>query len=109
MKKLTMTRVCFLTQLLALALLSCCTTIDEANNDSAGEPVTQQRPEPAVVFPFEEAAVAIPSPASVQLDPKGRLGERFEDSIDFKGTPVCVYALNQNDWTPGPSDLQDNS
>ena len=78
-----MTRVCFLTQLLALALLSCCTTIDEANNDSAGEPVTQQRPEPAVVFPFEEAAVAIPSPASVQLDPKGRLGERFEGNINY--------------------------
>ncbi len=83
MKKLTMTRECFLIQLLALALLCCCTTIDEANNDPAGKPVTQQTPELDVDFSFEDEAVTLPSPASVQLGPKGRLGERFQGNINY--------------------------
>lgn len=38
-----------------------------------------------------------------------RLGESFEDSIEFKGTQVCVYGINRNDWTPESNNLQDNS
>ena len=78
-----MRREFFLIQLLALALLCCCTTIDEANNDSAAKPVTQQTPELDVDFSFEDAAITLPSPASVQLHPEGRLGERFQGNINY--------------------------
>ena len=47
------------------------------------EPQVVQTAEPAVVFSFEDAAITLPSPASVQLDPEGRLGERFGGNINY--------------------------
>ncbi|MHC4560715.1 MAG: hypothetical protein ACYS80_25835, partial [Planctomycetota bacterium] len=83
MKKLTMRRECFLIQVLALGLVCGCATIGELNSETAAKPGTQQTAEPAVAFSFEDSAVEIPSPASVQLDPEGRLGERFQGNINY--------------------------
>jgi DUF1680 family protein len=47
------------------------------------EPHLVQKAEPADAFSFEDVAVALPSPASVQLDPEGRLGERFQGNINY--------------------------
>ena len=83
MKKLIMRRECFLIHLLALALVCSCATVREPNSDPAAKPVTQQTAAPAAAFSFEAAAVALPSPASVQLDPEGRLGKRFQGNINY--------------------------
>jgi hypothetical protein len=47
------------------------------------KPVTQQTAEIDVDFSFEDAAVTIPSPASVQLEPDGRLGGRFQGNVNY--------------------------
>ncbi len=89
-----MRRECFLIQILALALVCGCTTVrepnsepaakpGEANSEPAAKPDIQQTAEPSVAFSFEDAAVTLPSPASVQLDPEGRLGERFQGNINY--------------------------
>ncbi|MHC4266149.1 MAG: beta-L-arabinofuranosidase domain-containing protein, partial [Planctomycetota bacterium] len=82
MKKLTMRRECFL-MLLALVLVCSCSTARQANSEPAGKPVTGQTAEYDVDFSFEEAAVTIPSPASVQLEPDGRLGGRFQGNVNY--------------------------
>jgi len=78
-----MRRECFLIQVLALVLVCGCATVDEPISDSAAEPFTQQTAESVVAFCYEDAAVTLPSPASVQLDPEGRLGARFQGNIDY--------------------------
>lgn len=83
MKKLTMRRECFLIQLLALALVCSCATVGEPNSEPAAKPGTQQTAEPAEAFSFEDAAITLPSPGSVQLDPEGRLGKRFQGNINY--------------------------
>lgn len=61
--------------LFALMIVGC--------QEQAAKPGTQQTAYPAVAFSFEEEAVVLPSPASVQLDPEGRLGERFQGNINY--------------------------
>ncbi len=89
-----MRRECFLIQLLALALVCGCATVrepnsepaakpGEANSDPAAKPDTQQTAEPAVAFSYEDAAVTLPPPGSVYLDPEGRLGKRFHGNINY--------------------------
>ncbi|MHC4192285.1 MAG: beta-L-arabinofuranosidase domain-containing protein, partial [Planctomycetota bacterium] len=51
--------------------------------ETDSEPEVVQTTELAVAFSFEDSAVALPSPASVQLDPEGRLGERFQGNINY--------------------------
>ena len=70
--------VCLLTASLGL---SGCGSTGAVKTDS--EPQVVQTAEPAEAFSFEDAAITIPSPASVQLDPEGRLGERFEGNINY--------------------------
>jgi len=81
-----MRKECFLIQLLALALVCGCATVDtvdEAGSEPAAKPVAQQTAEPAVAFSFEDGAVTLPPPASVYLDPESRLGERFHGNINY--------------------------
>lgn len=67
--------VLILLVLFALMIVGC--------QEQAAKPGTQQTAYPAVAFSFEEEAVVLPSPASVQLDPEGRLGERFQGNINY--------------------------
>ncbi|MHC4842191.1 MAG: beta-L-arabinofuranosidase domain-containing protein [Planctomycetota bacterium] len=90
MKKLTMQRECFLMLLLVCAvLISSCGSNEGVETQSKPEvvqtakPVTQQTAEIEVDFSFEEAAVTIPSPESVQLDPDSRLGGRFQGNVNY--------------------------
>jgi DUF1680 family protein len=83
LKKLTMRRECFLIQLLVLALVCGCATVREPNSEPAAKPVAQQTPELDVDFSFEDAAVALPSLASVKLDPNGRFDSRFQGNINY--------------------------
>ncbi len=83
MKKLTMRRECFLIQLLVLALVCGCATVRKPNSEPAAKPDTQQTAEPADAFSFEDAAVTLPSPGSVKLDPKGRFDARFKGNINY--------------------------
>ena len=62
-------------------LICGCGSTEVVETDS--EPQVVQASEPAEVFSFEDEAVALPSPASVQLDPEGRLGERFQGNINY--------------------------
>ena len=62
-------------------LISGCGSTGAVKTDS--EPQVVQTAEPTVAFSFEDAAVALGSPASVQLDPEGRLGERFQGNINY--------------------------
>jgi len=70
-------------QILALALLCGCATVDEPVSDPVPEPVTQLAAEPVVVPSYEDTAVTLPSPASVQLDPEGRLGARYQCNVNY--------------------------
>jgi len=83
MKKLTMRRECFLIQLLVLALVCGCATVREPNSEPAAKPDTQQTAELDVDFSFEDAAITLPSPASVKLDPNGRFDSRFQGNINY--------------------------
>ncbi|MHC4149590.1 MAG: beta-L-arabinofuranosidase domain-containing protein, partial [Planctomycetota bacterium] len=83
MKKLTMRRECFLIQPLVFALVCGCAPVREPNSDRAAKPGTQQTAEPAEAFSFEDAAVTLPSPGSVQLEPKGRFDARFKGNINY--------------------------
>jgi len=65
----------------SLALYGCGST-GAVKTDSEPQ-VVQASAEPAEAFSFEDAAVALPSPSSVQLDPKGRLGERFQGNVSY--------------------------
>jgi DUF1680 family protein len=65
------------------ALVCSCATVVKDNADAAAKPVAQQKEEPAATFSFEDAAVTLPSPASVQLDPEGRLGARFRGNTNY--------------------------
>ncbi|MHC4690390.1 MAG: beta-L-arabinofuranosidase domain-containing protein, partial [Planctomycetota bacterium] len=89
MKKLIMRIECFL--MLLLVVVCSCSTARQANSEPTSksatvqttEPVTGQSTEHDVDFSFENAAVKIPSPASVQLDPDGRLGARFKGNVNY--------------------------
>jgi hypothetical protein len=59
---------------LSIALLSGCMSGDEAN-------ITAEKLDMA--FSFEEAAVNLPSPASVQLDKGGRFQLRYKGNVDY--------------------------
>jgi len=72
-----------LIQLLALAVVCVCATVCEASSEPAAKPDTRQTAEPAVAFSFEDAAITLPPPASVHLDPEGRLGKRFQANINY--------------------------
>jgi len=81
-----MRKECFLSQLLALVLVCGCATVDtvdEAGSEPAARPVAQQTAEPAAAFSFEDAAVTLPSPASVQLGPEGRFGPRYQGNVNY--------------------------
>jgi len=81
-----MQRECFLSKILAFALVCGCATVDtvdEAGSEPAAKPVAQQTAEPAVAFSFEDAAVTLPSPASVQLAPTGRFGPRYQGNVNY--------------------------
>jgi len=71
--------LCLLTASLGL---SGCGSTPAVKTDSEPQ-VVQASAEPAVAFSFEDEAVALPSPASVQLGRKGRLGERFGGNINY--------------------------
>jgi DUF1680 family protein len=62
-------------------LISGCGSTEVVETDI--EPQVVQTAEPGIAFSFEDAAVELPSPASVQLDPAGRLGERFQGNIKY--------------------------
>jgi DUF1680 family protein len=82
-KKLVSLTIVLLIQLLVIGLLSGCTTVDEADNNSTEKTITQQIPELDVDFSFEDAAVTLSSPASVQIDPNGRFEARFKGNIKY--------------------------
>jgi DUF1680 family protein len=84
MKKLKVRREWILIPTMPLALLCGGVTTDKANSDSAAKPVIRQIAEPAAVtFSFEDAAVTLPSPASVTLDPHGRFYSRYHGNINY--------------------------
>jgi DUF1680 family protein len=83
MKKLKMRREWILIPAMVLALLGGGATIDKANSDAAAKSVARQIAEPAVAFSFEDAAVTLPSPASVMLDPNGRFYSRYQGNINY--------------------------
>ena len=86
-----MRRECVLIQILALALVCGCATVDtvdEAGSEPAAKPVTQRNEEPAVAFSFKDAAVTLPSPASVKL----RNGEKLELRIFIDRSILEVFA-----------------
>ncbi|MHC4325376.1 MAG: beta-L-arabinofuranosidase domain-containing protein [Planctomycetota bacterium] len=72
-----------LVQFMVLALLCGCSIANEADNDSQPKPVTRQTPALNVDLPFEDAAVTLPSPAVVKLNPEGRFGSRFQGNINY--------------------------
>lgn len=76
MKKLTIQRKTFLIYLLAFTLIWSCSKTDKTNKDSQG--ITRQD-----TFSFSDAAMTIPSPASVHLGSEGRLGKRFQGNIKY--------------------------
>jgi DUF1680 family protein len=78
-----MRREYVLVPILALTLVCGCATVDEPITDPAAKLVVQQTAEPAVAFSYEDAAVTLPPPASVYLDPNSRLGRRYEGNIDY--------------------------
>ena len=82
-KKLVSLTTVLLIQLLVIGLLSGCTTVEEADNNSTEKTITQQIPELDVDFSFEDAAVTLSSPASVQIDPNGRFDARFKGNIKY--------------------------
>jgi len=61
--------------------LSGCGSTGAVKTDS--EPQVVQTAEPAEAFSFEDAAVAIPSPASVKLDPEGRFESRYQGNVNY--------------------------
>ena len=82
MKKFAIWKLYGVLCLLTASLGLCgCGSAPTVKTDS--EPQVVQTAEPAVVFSFENAAVLLPSPVSVQLDPEGRLGERFQGNINY--------------------------
>ena len=108
----TLRRGWFLIQLLALALVCGCATVDEPISDPVPEPATQLTAEPAVVFSlegfsFEDEAVTLPSSASVQLDPEGRLGHRFHGNVNYlrhlhdHDGEAMIRAFDERHYAPG--------
>ena len=75
-KKLVSPTIFVLLQLPALGLLSGCTNVDE-------KLVSEQTTEADFTFSFDDAAVALPSPASVKLGPDGRFDSRFQGNINY--------------------------
>ena len=75
-KKLVSPTIFVLLQLPALSLLSGCTNVDE-------KLVSEQTTEADFTFSFDDAAVALPSPASVKLGPDGRFDSRFQGNINY--------------------------
>jgi DUF1680 family protein len=107
-----MRKECFLIQLLALALVCGCATVDEPISDPVSEPVAQHSVEPAVAFSlqdfsFEDAAVTLPLSASVQLDPEGRLGHRFHGNVNYlrhlhdHDGEAMIRAFDERHYAPG--------
>jgi DUF1680 family protein len=62
--------ICFLLILLVSTVLS-----QDGNNKSSGGQLSE--------FSFEDAAVTLPSPADVQLDPSGRFYDRYKGNIKY--------------------------
>jgi DUF1680 family protein len=83
MKKFAIWKLYGIVCLLIASLgLSGCDSTEMVKTDR--EPhLVQASAEPVEDFGFEDSAVAIPSPASVQLGPEGRLGERYEGNINY--------------------------
>ncbi|MHC4132981.1 MAG: beta-L-arabinofuranosidase domain-containing protein [Planctomycetota bacterium] len=67
--------------LVGMVVVSGCGSAKTVKTESESQVV--QTTEPAAIFPFEDAAVELPSPAAVQLDAEGRLGERFQGNINY--------------------------
>lgn len=83
MIKLKKRRKYMLIQLLLFVLMCSIEIACQTNSNQEEKPVSQQSEQPAVAFSFEDAAVTLPSPASVHLDPKGRFDSRFQGNINY--------------------------
>jgi DUF1680 family protein len=67
--------------LVGMFLICSCGSKEVVKTESESQVVKTAKP--AAIFPFEDAVVTLPSPASVQLDVDGRLGERFQGNINY--------------------------
>ena len=72
-----------LSLIFVFALVCGCATVGETNSEPAAKTSTQQTAEPVVAFSYEDAAVTLPSPASVQLGPEGRFGPRYQGNVNY--------------------------
>jgi hypothetical protein len=78
-----MRRGYFKIMLMMLVLVHLFTSVGGAKNDPTAKPTTQQMAKPEMSFSYADIAITLPSPASVQLDPGGRLGKRYQGNISF--------------------------
>lgn len=78
-------------------LLSGCSSTKAVKTDI--EPQVVQTAEPTAVFSFEDEAVTLPSPSSVQLSPKGRFSPRFQGNIKYLRHLHKIYG----EWMLGAS------
>jgi DUF1680 family protein len=87
----------------AVLIFSCSSTKTEKTES---EPQVVQTAEPTAALSFDEAIV-LPSPASVQMDPEGRLGERFQGNINYlrylhdHDGEAMLEAYDARHYTPG--------
>jgi len=63
-----------------ILIMTLCFSIGCANEEESSNKLTI---DPSVPFSFEDAAVTLPSPASVKLGPDGRFDSRFQGNINY--------------------------